>query len=518
MKRASDLQGLHVHFEPVSGIAGDMAVAALVDAGVPSAVVTEAIDALGVPGLSTRFERRTRGAYVARGFVVKAPVPLDGAPLAGSAHAHEEGDHEHSHHDHEHAHHDHGHAHRDHDHEPEARVPPRERRQRRATKRPGRGAAHAHAHHRFADIRRLIRRARLDADAKALAEDIFFRLAEVEGALHGRDVADVTFHEVGAYDSIADIVGVAAAIAWLAPASIGSTPPVVGTGVVRTAHGLVPVPAPATAALLVDAPVIADGEGELTTPTGAAILAATVDAWGAPPPLVLAANGYGAGTKELADRANVLRVLIGKPIGEPFDEAPPPGAVWIVESNLDNMNPELVPPLFDALFAAGALDVWSSAITMKKGRLGQMVAAMVAESERPAVQEAFFRHSSTLGVRFRRMERAVLPRRRLDVDTPFGVVGVKIGGLDGEPISAQPELEDCRRRAAAAEVPVRQVWTAAFAAAQDALRSPTEARRRRAFSSATPKATKAGAPPLGGKARARKAKARAGSPPRRSSS
>jgi hypothetical protein len=167
--------------------------------------------------------------------------------------------------------------------------------------------------------------------------------------------------------------------------------------------------------------------------------------------------------------------------------------VWVVESNLDNMNPELVPPLFDALFAAGALDVWSSPITMKKGRLGQMVSAMVAEDARPAVQEAFFRHASTLGVRFRRMERAVLPRRRLEVATPFGVVGVKVGGLDGEPISAQPELEDCRRCAEAAEVPVRQVWTAAFAAAQGALRSPEEVRGLHTFpSQAASRQAKAG--------------------------
>jgi len=327
----------------------------------------------------------------------------------------------------------------------------------------------AHAHRDFASIERLLKKAALDADAKALALDIFARLAVVEGALHGQEPEDVTFHEVGAYDSLADIVGVAAAIAWLAPASIGSTPPVLGTGVVRTAHGLVPVPAPATAALLVNVPVIADGRGELTTPTGAAILAATVDAWGAPPPLVLAAMGYGSGTKELADRANVLRVLLGRAIGEPWDESTPPGSVYVVETNLDNMNPELVPPLFEALFAAGALDVWSQPISMKKGRSGQLVSAMVGEDALPAVQEAFFLHASTLGVRFRRMERAVLPRRKLSVRTAYGEVAVKVGALHGAPVSAQPELEDCRRLAAATGVPVRKVWTAAMVAAQHQL-------------------------------------------------
>src|SRR6185436_7354174 len=225
--------------------------------------------------------------------------------------------------------------------------------------------AHAHEHRDYAEVKRLLNRARLDADARALAGDIFARIAAVEAKLHGTKIERVRFHEVGAFDSIADVVGVAAAIAYLAPASIGSLPPVVGTGHVHTAHGAVPVPAPATAALLAGIPIVPEGAGELTTPTGAAILAATVDHFGALPPLRLRATGYGAGSKQLADRANVLRVIVGEPLGTP-DEAAAPEVV-LLEANIDDMSGELVAPLFDALAAAGAVDVWSAPILMKKG-------------------------------------------------------------------------------------------------------------------------------------------------------
>ncbi len=254
------LRGLHLHFEPSSGIAGDMAVAALVDLGVPPSVVTTAVKAMGVRGLRVAFGKRKRGAFVGKSFEVTWP--------GKHVHAHE---HAHHHHDHDH---DHDHAHVDaHDHD--------------------------HGDHRdYAEVKRLLKRARLDADARALAGDIFERIAEVEAKLHGTKIDRVAFHEVGAYDSIADVVGVAAAIAYLAPTSIGSLPPVVGTGRVHTAHGPVPVPAPATAALLTGIPIVPEGEGELTTPTGAAILAAVVDRFGALPPLALRATGYGAGTKD----------------------------------------------------------------------------------------------------------------------------------------------------------------------------------------------------------------------------
>jgi hypothetical protein len=402
---------LHLHFEPTSGIAGDMAVAALVDAGVPSKVVSGAVAAMGVRGLRVAFGRRKRGAYVGRSFEVSWPGQARPVRRAKAPQPHEHGDHDHPHDDH----HDHAHHHETH------------------------AAPHAHDHRDYAEVKRLLKRARLDADARALAGDIFARIAEVEAELHGTRVDRVAFHEVGAYDSIADVVGVAAAIAHLAPASIGSLPPVVGTGLVRTAHGPVPVPAPATAALLAsaDVPILAEGQGELTTPTGAAILAAVVDRFGPLPPMRPRAIGYGAGTRELADRANVLRVIVGEALGALDDT--PAGDVVLVEANVDDMSPQLWGPLFDALFEAGAVDVWSASILMKKGRPAVQVSA-------PAQPE----------------------RRRVGEQS----------ALDGEVIGAQPEFEDCRRLAARARVPAREVLAAAAAAARALLPRGGRGRRR----------------------------------------
>jgi pyridinium-3,5-bisthiocarboxylic acid mononucleotide nickel chelatase len=456
--RAGSLQGLHLHFEPTSGIAGDMAVAALVDAGVPAAVVKTAVEAMGVRGLRVGFGQRKRGAYVGRSFEVGWP----GKPNVG------EGAHAHGHpHDQGHAH-DHGQGH---DHGPEHEHPHLAEARGAKKKRSPRPT---HDHRDYAEVKRLLARARLDPDARALAGDIFARIAEVEAALHGTRIDRVAFHEVGAYDSIADIVGVAAAIAHLAPASIGSLPPVVGTGRVRTAHGPVPVPAPATAALLAEIPIFPEGEGELTTPTGAAILAAVVDRFGPLPPMRLRAVGYGAGTRELLDRANVLRVVLGEPLGSL--DAPAAPDVVLIEANLDDLAPQLVGPLSDALFAAGAVDVWSAPILMKKGRPALQLSALAPPGALGAVERAFFAHSTTLGLRRRALERVVLARSFATVETPYGKVRVKLGALGGEILGAQPEFEDCRRLAARAKVPAREVVSAASAAARALLPVPAVAR------------------------------------------
>jgi pyridinium-3,5-bisthiocarboxylic acid mononucleotide nickel chelatase len=439
------LRGLHLHFEPSSGIAGDMAVAALVDLGVPPSVVTTAVKAMGVRGLRVGFGKRKRGAFVGKSFDVTWPGKVRrraheydhhyGLTLTGRAsHAHD--------HDHDDGHdHEHGHEHSD-----------------------GHTHAHDHDHRDYAEVKRLLKKARLDADARALAGDIFERIAEVEAHLHGTKVDRVAFHEVGAYDSIADVVGVAAAIAYLEPASIGSLPPVVGTGHIHTAHGAVPVPAPATAALLAGIPILPEGEGELTTPTGAAILAAVVDRFGALPPLKLRAAGYGAGTKQLADRANVLRAIVGEPLGTPDTAAAP--EVLLLEANIDDMSGELVAPLFDALAEAGAVDVWSAPILMKKGRPAVQVSALAPPAAAAAVERAFFRNSTTLGLRRRPLERVVLARSFVKVETRYGAVRAKLAALDGEVLGAHPEFEDCRRLAARARVPVREVVAAAAAAAR----------------------------------------------------
>jgi uncharacterized protein (TIGR00299 family) protein len=409
------LRGLHVHFDPSSGIAGDMAVAALVDAGVPARVVVAAIAEMGVRGLQVGFEKRRRGAFAGKGFVVHAP---------GSHHGH---------------HHGHHHEHRD-----------------------------------YAEIRRLLQRARLDAETKRLAGDIFERIARAEAALHGVALDRVAFHEVGAWDSIADVVGAAAALAWLQPSSVSSTPPVLGTGQIHTAHGLMPVPAPATAAILRGIPALLEGEGELTTPTGAAILAALVTEFGPPPPMRIQAQGFGAGTREVSDRANVLRVLLGEALGRALPASAP--EVVILQANLDDMSPQLIEPLMSALFTAGAVDVWTISILMKKGRPAWQVSALAAPESVASVEQAFFANSTTLGVRRAPMQRAVLSRSLASVKTRFGTVSVKLAADGTSLLNAAPEFDDCRRLANQAGVPVRRVLAEAVSAASRLL--PSRERKR----------------------------------------
>jgi uncharacterized protein (TIGR00299 family) protein len=427
-------QGLHLHFDPCSGAAGDMTVAALVDAGVPEKIVRDAIRAMGLKGLKVGFERRKRGAFVGLGFNVDFPGK-------GEGHGHDHGhDHDHEH-DHEHGHgHDHDHGH-EHAHEPKD----------------------AHEHRDYAEIRRLLRRASLDAKAKKLAEEIFARIAVAEAALHGMTVDKVAFHEVGAWDSIADIVGAAAAFAWLAPSSVTATPPVLGSGTIRTAHGLMPVPAPATAAILRGVPVLMEGKGELTTPTGAAILAAVVQSFGPSPPLRLVAQGFGAGTREHTDRPNVLRVILGETLGQALPASA--AEVVLVATNIDDMNPQLAEPLLTALFAAGALDAWLVPIQMKKGRPAIAVSALCPPGALAMVEEAFFANSTTIGLRRQVMQRTVLERAQAKVATSFGAVRVKVASRSGAIVGATPEFEDCRKLALRAKVPVRQVLAAASAAA-----------------------------------------------------
>ena len=449
-------KGLHLHFDPSSGIAGDMTVGALVDAGVPKSVVIKAVTAMGVPGLTVKFDRRQRGAYVGTGFVVRWPGQ-------DQAHTH---DHDHSHdHDHDHGHdHDHDHSH-DHDHDQAPDLRPFRPRKPAKLKATAKAHSHAHddAHRDYAAIRRLLKQADLDADVRALAAEIFAAVAQAESKLHGVPLDRIAFHEVGAYDSIADIVGASAAIVALAPASISSAPPVLGSGQVRTAHGIVPVPAPATAELLADVPVRAEGHGELTTPTGAAILATVVDRFGALPPLRLKAQGFGPGTRELSDRPNVLRVLLGEPLGQLLPESP--AEAVLLESNIDDMNPQLHEPLLTALLEAGALDAWSTPILMKKGRPALTVSALAAPASVEAVARAFFENSTTIGLRTLPLGRAVLARSSARLKTAYGQVAVKLSALDGRVMAATPEFEDCRKLARAAKVPVRVVLAAASAAA-----------------------------------------------------
>ncbi|MCG5054276.1 MAG: nickel pincer cofactor biosynthesis protein LarC [Myxococcales bacterium] len=453
----TDLRGAHLHFDPHAGIAGDMTVAALVDLGVPRDVITGAVEALGLEGLETRFEARKRGAFVATGFVVTCPSGVSPAKGKRRAHAHGHAHPTHHAHDEAHSHHDHE-AH-GHDHE-------------------------AHAHRDYAEIRERLRKARLAPATRDLALAIFERIAIVEGARHGVPVDEVTFHEVGAWDSLADIVGAAAALSYIAPASVSSGPVVLGTGQVKTAHGLLPVPAPATAALLQGLPVLSEGKGELTTPTGAAILAAIVERFGPAPPMQLLATGYGAGTKELPDRPNVLRVMAGKPLGQGLPDAS--AQVWLLQTNVDDMSGQLVAPLVEALFDAGAVDAWCTPIFMKKGRPAVEVSALAPPAVKAAVENAFFVHSSTLGVRSTPYHRTVLGRAHATVETRLGTVKVKLASRDGEIIGVSPEFEDCRALARRIGKPVREVYEEAAASARALRTNPGPAPGPRKTAAAPP--------------------------------
>lgn len=444
-------KGLHLHFDPISGIAGDMTVSALVHAGVPQKVITDAIKAMGVKGLKVSFEPRRRGAFMGLGLIVNWP----GAHPHPDEHHHaipSKHEHVHSHADTTHQHFgEHAHTHAD-----------KDRRHVDAH-----AAKHHHDHRPYSEIRRLLKQAKIDQETKKIAADIFDRVAQSEASLHGISVDRIAFHEVGAWDSIADIVGASAALAWLAPSGISSSPPCLGSGTVRTAHGLMPVPAPATVSILRDIPVCHEGQGELTTPTGAAILASVVTSFTATPPLVIRAQGFGAGTKEFADRSNVLRVLLGEPCGQALPTSP--AEVLCVSANIDDMNPQLTEPLMSALLQAGALDVWVAPIQMKKGRPAFCISALCQPQVLAEIETAFFANSTTIGLRRHGMQRTVLARSIAKVKTGYGEVTVKVSAQEGNIQVVTPEFDDCLRLAKRNKVPVRKVIDEARAAMQSLL-------------------------------------------------
>jgi len=309
---------------------------------------------------------------------------------------------------------------------------------------------HGHTHRAWREIRAFLPAGR--------AQAIFARLAAAEARVHGAAVEDVEFHEVGAVDSIVDIVGTGVALDWLAPSRITSRAVPLGRGLTHGAHGPLPVPPPAVLELLRGCPVEEGGaDVELCTPTGAAILAACCDGFGPMPAGRPIALGYGAGDRTLADRPNVLRVVALMP-------AVASALVWVIEANIDDMNPELCEHLAEALLAAGARDVWYTAIVMKKGRPALQVGAICDEADRETVAGALLAESTTIGLRFWPADRRVLDRREVLVDTPYGPVAIKVCEEAGRALNAAPEYESCRAAARRAGVPLKEVYAAALCA------------------------------------------------------
>ncbi|MEM6862749.1 MAG: nickel pincer cofactor biosynthesis protein LarC [Myxococcota bacterium] len=317
-------------------------------------------------------------------------------------------------------------------------------------------------HRSWASIRTLLDEGPLSSRVRAGAQRTFRLLAEAEAAAHGTDVESVHFHEVGAADAIADVVGVAVALEDLGIERIMASPAPTGRGLIRGAHGPIPLPAPATLHLLTGVPSEGAGlEGEPVTPTGAALLRAHVETFGPMPSLRIEAVGTGCGHRSWPDRPNVVRAILGEVEAE---RAVRQEGLRQFEANMDDMSPQDVPVLVDALLEAGAADAWSHHLLMKKGRPAVVVGCLARESQAAALEALLFRHGTTLGLRSWAVERRMLARRVESVQTPFGEIRIKRAERPGGS-SFAPEFEDCQAAARAHGVSVREVREAALAIA-----------------------------------------------------
>jgi pyridinium-3,5-bisthiocarboxylic acid mononucleotide nickel chelatase len=322
-------------------------------------------------------------------------------------------------------------------------------------------AADDHDHRNYADIRDLVREADLPEPARDRALEAFRRLAEVEGGVHGVPPDDVHFHELGSLDTLVDVCGAFVLLDELGVERVVSSPLPFARGLVEAAHGVLPLPAPATLGLLQGAELVGiDSVAELVTPTGAAIAATVVDAWGALPPLTLECVGYGAGTKELTDRPNIVRVVLGS-------ESRRLTPVAVLETNLDDFTPELVPDAIERCYEAGALDVWTVPVQMKKGRPGFIVSALARPDAESAVARVLLEETSSLGVRVARLERYELDREERMVEVEGAAVRIKVGLLGGRVVNIAPEHDDCAEVARASGRSVKSIWAEALARAQD---------------------------------------------------
>ncbi|MGQ0505391.1 MAG: nickel pincer cofactor biosynthesis protein LarC [Myxococcaceae bacterium] len=319
-------------------------------------------------------------------------------------------------------------------------------------------AKEEHAHRALSDIQKLIRdAATLPPRAKERALAVFQTIGAAEAKIHNVPIEQIHFHEVGAVDSIVDICGAAAVLELLGDPQVFAAPPPLGSGTQKMAHGNIPIPAPATLEILRDVAVKFEGMGELTTPTGAALLK-TLATIGSPPEMVIERVGYGLGTKDFKDRANVLRASLGR------TEHSGAAGTYVLETNLDDCNPQFIGALLQKLLDQGALDAYVLPAVMKKSRPGHLLGVVAPGNIKNELTELLLRESTTLGVRSHRVERTALERSHVEVSTPYGSVRVKLGLRGGETLNSQPEYEDCRARAEEKGVPVKQVWAEALAA------------------------------------------------------
>jgi uncharacterized protein (TIGR00299 family) protein len=403
-----------LYFDCFSGISGDMVLGALLDAGLPLGDLRSALGSLAISGCEIAAER-----------VLRAGVAATKFRLVEDQH----GDHDQHHHDHHHDHHHHD-------------------------------RHHHHPHRSLPEIFGLIDRSGLSSAGKDRAKALFQRLGEAEAAIHQMPVEKVHLHEVGALDSIVDIVGTVFALEWVGADRIVCSPLNVGGGMVTSAHGVFPVPAPATVRLLGDAPIYSGQiQHELVTPTGALIATGYASSFGPIPSMAIERVGYGAGDRDTPGTPNVLRVLIGRSADRPHADR-----VVVVECEIDDMNPQLFGVVMDRLYAAGALEVFYVPVQMKKNRPGTLVTVVAPPNQRAALGEVLFRETTTIGFRYYEADRECLQREIVVVETPLGAVRFKVAYRDGRPINAVPEFDDCARLAATHNLAVKEVQALALQA------------------------------------------------------
>lgn len=403
-----------LRFDSVGGASGDMILGSLIGLGVDAHALSHALEALK-----------------AGEFTIEVS-PAESHGIHGvRASVHLRGHHHHHHHHHDHDHHHPDHAHADHDH---------------------RG---------WIEIRDMIDGSTLPQAVKEQSATVFRRIAEVEARIHGTTIEQIHFHEVGAMDSIVDIVGSCLALHQLDVDQVVVSPLPIGHGTVTCAHGVYPSPTPATLDLLKGLPLVAvDEPFETVTPTGAALLSTWKNAESIPPGSVVKASSYSFGQRKLKGRPNLLRATL-------FDttDSDATDRCTVLECNIDDTTPEIIGALTERLFAAGALDVFTAGVQMKKQRPGVLVTVLATAEAVEILKDVLFRESTTFGVRVYEAERTVLARRWITVNTEWGSIRVKIGTWRGEDVTIAPEMDDCVKAATEHSVPVRKVYDAARRAA-----------------------------------------------------
>ena len=322
-------------------------------------------------------------------------------------------------------------------------------------------APHEHVHRHLSTIVGMIEQSNLSEANQHRASEIFRRIAAAEAKAHGIDIEEVHFHEVGAIDSIADIVGAVVGLDSLGVEKILASPVPTGCGTVKIAHGICSVPAPATAELLKGIPIApSDVPFELTTPTGAAVLAFYVESFGALPGLTIQTIGLGAGTRDLEQQPNILRIIVGEMYHDHRHDRPALQTAWIVETNLDDISGEIIGYCIEKLWELEPLDVWTTAVSMKKQRPGIVLSVLCRREQLEAVENILFTETTTLGIRRWPIERTVLHREAGERETPWGSVAVKRAVLPDGTEKVAPEFESLRKIAAENNVPLREVFLA----------------------------------------------------------